>query len=205
MEKIYQTKYIFLFIKNSPSPSHKPVVCTEENSGDSRGPDDYSGGSIASGSSGFGSLPKKRTPLLSSGMFACFSETFRSIPLWHILFRSILDLVIGHTVPENNVPVTLALEQVTDNIPPVDVEEVHLVEQGHSRNSSNTSQMSKASGYSSIHSHTHSRQSSSGDSGHIRWEIIAKTISLTCVCIYILNIIIVFEYVQHYSLIWKYY
>ncbi|KRT86743.1 hypothetical protein AMK59_1 [Oryctes borbonicus] len=130
-----------------PSPSHKPVG-SEENNSDSRGPDDYSGGSIASGSSGFGSLPKKRTPLLSS------------------------DLVIGHTVPENNVPTTLAIEQSTDNIPSLntDVEEVPC-EQGHSRNSSNTSQMSKASGYSSIHSHTHSRQSSSGDSGHIRCHL----------------------------------
>lgn len=47
-------------------------------------------------------------------------------------------------------------------------------EPGHSRNSSNTSQLSKASGYSSIHSHTHSRQSSSGDSGHIRYIYIYK-------------------------------
>lgn len=39
---------------------------------------------------------------------------------------------------------------------------------GHSRNSSTTSQMSRASGYST----QHSRQSSSGDSaGHIRFVI----------------------------------
>ncbi|KAK9727938.1 N-terminal C2 in EEIG1 and EHBP1 protein [Popillia japonica] len=127
-----------------PSPSHKQVG-SEENNTDSRGPDDYSGGSIASGSSGFGSLPKKRPPLLSS------------------------ELVIGHTLPENNVPITLAVEQSTDNIPSLNTEAEEVPsEQGHSRNSSNTSQMSKASGYSSIHSHTHSRQSSSGDSGHIR-------------------------------------
>lgn len=40
-------------------------------------------------------------------------------------------------------------------------------ETGHTRNSSNTSQLSKASDYSSIH--THSRHSSSGDSSHIRY------------------------------------
>ncbi|KAL1132000.1 hypothetical protein AAG570_011610 [Ranatra chinensis] len=38
---------------------------------------------------------------------------------------------------------------------------------GHSRNSSSTSQMSRGSGYGSLQSQ-HSRQSSSGDSGHIR-------------------------------------
>lgn len=42
------------------------------------------------------------------------------------------------------------------------------VEMGHSRNSSNTSQMSKGSGYSSFSHSQHSRQSSEGDSGHQR-------------------------------------
>lgn len=51
-------------------------------------------------------------------------------------------------------------------------------EPGHSRNSSNTSQLSKASGYSSIHSHSHSRQSSSGDSGHIRYVLKSLTFNL---------------------------
>lgn len=81
------------------------------------------------------------------------------------------ELVIGHTLSENNVPVTVApdggeqgqQQQVQDH-------EENTCETGHSRNSSNTSQLSKASGYSSIHSHTHSRQSSSGDSGHIRLD-----------------------------------
>lgn len=41
------------------------------------------------------------------------------------------------------------------------------LELGHSRNSSNTSQLSKGSGYGSLNSQ-HSRQSSSGDSGHMR-------------------------------------
>ncbi|XP_055645094.1 uncharacterized protein LOC129780633 isoform X2 [Toxorhynchites rutilus septentrionalis] len=40
------------------------------------------------------------------------------------------------------------------------------IEMGHSRNSSNTSQMSKGSGYSSFSHSQHSRQSSEGDSGH---------------------------------------
>lgn len=61
------------FLRPSPSAKHKiPAVTThtpEENIGDPSG--DFSGGSlagsIASGSSGFGSLPKKRPPLLSSG------------------------------------------------------------------------------------------------------------------------------------------
>ncbi|XP_055386553.1 putative uncharacterized protein DDB_G0286901 isoform X2 [Condylostylus longicornis] len=41
-----------------------------------------------------------------------------------------------------------------------------VIELGHSRNSSNTSQMSKGSGYSSFSHSQHSRQSSEGDSGH---------------------------------------
>ncbi|KAJ3646132.1 hypothetical protein Zmor_023734 [Zophobas morio] len=79
------------------------------------------------------------------------------------------ELVIGHTLAENSVPVTVAVDGGTDQTqqPSQEHEEV-VCETGHSRNSSNTSQLSKASGYSSIHSHTHSRQSSSGDSGHIR-------------------------------------
>jgi hypothetical protein len=42
-------------------------------------------------------------------------------------------------------------------------------EPGHSRNSSNTIQMSKTSGYNSLNNQSqHSRHSSSGDSGHVR-------------------------------------
>jgi hypothetical protein len=85
------------------------------------------------------------------------------------------DLVIGHSLVENSVPVTVAVEGGTDQAqqPSQEHEEV-VCETGHSRNSSNTSQLSKASGYSSIHSHTHSRQSSSGDSGHIRLETVQQ-------------------------------
>ncbi|KAJ8971920.1 hypothetical protein NQ317_008704 [Molorchus minor] len=140
----------------APSPDlskHKQLMA--DDTGNEQKSDEFSSGSlagsIASGSSGFGSLPKKRPALLSS------------------------DLVIGQTLAENNIPVAVAadsndaLTQQTANlaVEHADPQEVPC-ETGHSRNSSNTSQLSKASGYSSIHSHSHSRQSSSGDSGHIR-------------------------------------
>ncbi|XP_044761345.1 uncharacterized protein LOC123318709 isoform X2 [Coccinella septempunctata] len=131
-----------------PSPSLRPKSAAAEEPPQEQRTEDYSGGShggsIASGSSGFGSLPKKRPALLSS------------------------ELVIGQTLSENNIPVTVASDCSEPIQIPVDHEEIPLGEPGHSRNSSNTSQLSKASGYSSIHSHSHSRQSSSGDSGHIR-------------------------------------
>lgn len=132
-----------LFKVPSPSLKHKPVA-TEDSTSENRPIDDYSSsslaGSIASASSGFGSLPKKRPALLSS------------------------DLILGQTI-NDSVPVTIALDGNDVPTVPSEIEEP-ACEPGHSRNSSNTSQMSKASGYSSIHSH--SRQSSSGDSGHIR-------------------------------------
>ncbi|KAL0276121.1 UNVERIFIED_CONTAM: hypothetical protein PYX00_003767 [Menopon gallinae] len=103
--------------------------------------EDYSGGSIASGSSGFGSLPKKRPNIFSS-----VSE-------------------LGTLLPSDSFA-----EAPSENfvmLEPIPTDETH--EPGHSRNSSNTSQMSRASGYSSLNSQSqHSRQSSSGDSGHIR-------------------------------------
>ncbi|XP_072384880.1 EEIG family member 2 isoform X2 [Diabrotica undecimpunctata] len=146
-----------LFKAPSPSLKHKPV--NVEETGPEQRSDEFSSGSlagsIASGSSGFGSLPKKRPALLSS------------------------ELVIGQTLTENNAQVSIAPDATNEShpvsslpsaLPHLDHEpqEMALGEPGHSRNSSNTSQLSKASGYSSIHSHSHSRQSSSGDSGHIR-------------------------------------
>ncbi|XP_031778963.1 protein FAM102A isoform X2 [Nasonia vitripennis] len=98
-------------------------------------------GSIASTSSGFGSLPKKRPALFTS------------------------ELLSG-TEPYD--PMTLS--EIVPSVLPVQeqLNEAHT-ESGHSRNSSNTSQLSKGSGYGSLNSHSqHSRQSSSGDSGHIR-------------------------------------
>ncbi|XP_076232021.1 uncharacterized protein LOC143177760 [Calliopsis andreniformis] len=108
-------------------------------------------GSIASASSGFGSLPKKRPALFSS------------------------ELLSG---AESYDPMTLS-EIVPTALPVETLAEAHT-ESGHSRNSSNTSQLSKGSGYGSLNSHSqHSRQSSSGDSGHIRspsWPVWAPRI-----------------------------
>ncbi|CAG9836942.1 unnamed protein product [Diabrotica balteata] len=136
-----------LFKAPSPSLKHKPV--NVEETGPEQRSDEFSSGSlagsIASGSSGF-------------------------------------ELVIGQTLTENNAQVSIAPDATNEShpvsslpsaLPYLDHEpqEIALGEPGHSRNSSNTSQLSKASGYSSIHSHSHSRQSSSGDSGHIRKSV----------------------------------
>ncbi|XP_077268335.1 uncharacterized protein LOC143900628 isoform X2 [Temnothorax americanus] len=108
-------------------------------------------GSIASASSGFGSLPKKRPALFTSELLSG-TETYDPMTLSEI-------------VP-SAVPVEALVEAHTES--------------GHSRNSSNTSQLSKGSGYGSLNSHSqHSRQSSSGDSGHIRspsWPVWAPRI-----------------------------
>ncbi|XP_022909177.2 EEIG family member 2 isoform X2 [Onthophagus taurus] len=153
--KMHMLSGDILFKVPSPAPKHKQIG-NEDNNADTRTLDDFSssslGGSTASGSSGFGSLPKKRPQLLNS------------------------DLVKGPSLIENNVPITISTEESSAQINQDQQDEGHC-EQGHSRNSSNTSQMSKASGYSSIHSHSHSRQSSSGDSGHIR-----KPIRITTTC-----------------------
>nr|CAI5851053.1 unnamed protein product [Callosobruchus analis] len=141
-----------LFKAPSPSLKHKQINVDE--GGNEQRSDEFSSGSlagsIASGSSGFGSLPKKRPALLSS------------------------DLVIGQTLQEGNpgsgavgdCPQTLPQQQDHQDMPTV-AASAACSEPGHSRNSSNTSQLSKASGYSSG-AHSHSRQSSSGDSGHVR-------------------------------------
>ncbi|XP_033322190.1 early estrogen-induced gene 1 protein isoform X3 [Megalopta genalis] len=98
-------------------------------------------GSIASASSGFGSLPKKRPALFTSELLSgteCYDP-----------------MTLAEIVPSAVLPVETLAETHTES--------------GHSRNSSNTSQLSKGSGYGSLNSHSqHSRQSSSGDSGHIR-------------------------------------
>lgn len=81
-------------------------------------------------------------------------------------------MVIGQTLTENNTPISVepsdlpSIQHNTEQHNDEQQQQQSITEFGHSRNSSNTSQLSKASGYSSIH--THSRQSSSGDSGHIR-------------------------------------
>ncbi|BES92938.1 unnamed protein product [Nesidiocoris tenuis] len=127
-----------------PSPTIKPkTVSADEQPKETAEPeavmpndrrDDFSGGSIASVSSGFGSLSKKRPPL--------FTET---------------PSVDGE---DGVLPVEAYPSSV---VAPLD----EGLDLGHSRNPSNTSQMSKGSGYGSMNSQ-HSRQSSSGDSGHVR-------------------------------------
>ncbi|CAH1401746.1 unnamed protein product [Nezara viridula] len=119
-----------LFKVPSPTAKHKLISgepTANEETVERR--EDFSGGSIASASSGFSSLTKKRPPLFTS------------------------ELVSG----ENEEPAAESCSGPHDE----------GLELGHSRNSSNTSQLSKGSGYGSLNSQ-HSRQSSSGDSGHIR-------------------------------------
>ncbi|XP_029676006.1 protein FAM102A isoform X6 [Formica exsecta] len=107
-------------------------------------------GSIASASSGFGSLPKKRPALFASELLSG-TETYDP-------------MTIGEIVP-SVIPVETLVETHTES--------------GHSRNSSNTSQLSKGSGYGSLNSHSqHSRQSSSGDSGHISLKRLPHSQSL---------------------------
>ncbi|KAJ1520622.1 hypothetical protein ONE63_003731 [Megalurothrips usitatus] len=135
-----------LFKVPSPSLKQKQLVPQEDGTDRERHREDFSSGSlagsIASGSSGFGSLPKKRPALLNSELIQGVS----------------LEPVEGTLVEQG--PMLGDAEDGYENEP------------GHSRNSSNTSQMSKASGYSSLNSQSqHSRQSSSGDSGHIRQRV----------------------------------
>lgn len=129
--------------------------------------DDFSSGSlagsIASGSSGFGSLPKKRPQLFASELITGNPNLPDSGG-------------VGQQLPLETT-VELAEQQTSTVVTTTSAEEAYH-EPGHSRNSSNTSQMSKASGYSSLSQSQHSRQSSSGDSGHIRlvrnWKIKTK-------------------------------
>ncbi|XP_066252820.1 uncharacterized protein [Euwallacea similis] len=139
-----------LFKAPSPSLKHKQIAM-EDTTTDQRS-DEYSSGSLAgsinSGSSGFGSLPKKRTPLPTELVKGQSHMDSALAPVESSANELIVPNAYAEQTSESN---TLGPGQ----------------ELGHSRNSSNTSQMSKASGYSSI---SHSRQSSSGDStaGHIR-------------------------------------
>ncbi|KAK9498773.1 hypothetical protein O3M35_003336 [Rhynocoris fuscipes] len=132
-----------LFKVPSPNAKHKAAVSgdpvpSEDVTGVERR-DDFSGGSIASASSGFSSLTKKRPPLFNSELLSGETEEVTST-----VVLDCFPTPVGPTVPHDE-----------------------GLELGHSRNSSNTSQMSKGSGYGSLNSQ-HSRQSSSGDSGHIR-------------------------------------
>lgn len=148
--------------------------------------------SIASGSSGFDSLPKKKgPPLFATADYQQSMDLELSFP------------VTDSGISESSEPPSSMLDSTTSQatLPSLSA---HLatastnssnsqcssssgasqvgatanstatgtvpggIELGHSRNSSNTSQMSKGSGYSSFSHSQHSRQSSEGDSGHQR-------------------------------------
>ncbi|XP_054270885.1 EEIG family member 2 isoform X3 [Macrosteles quadrilineatus] len=130
-----------LFKVPSPSLKHKQmIVSVAPDETNERHREDYSSGSIASGSSGCGSLKKRP-----------------------VLFNSELVPDGPHLEPGD-----LGIVPTAGPGPGVaEAEENHEAAPGHSRNSSNTSQLSKGSGYGSLNSQ-HSRQSSSGDSTHIR-------------------------------------
>ncbi|XP_059609393.1 early estrogen-induced gene 1 protein [Phlebotomus argentipes] len=111
--------------------------------------------SIASGSSGFGSLTKKKN--------------FEQIP-----GDCEGNMVLSGLVASNSNSEFLEMAGNTDsgailpNSYTVSLQNPSYGEIGHSRNSSNTSQMSKGSGYSSFTQSQHSRQSSDCDSGQTR-------------------------------------
>ncbi|XP_055539294.1 uncharacterized protein LOC129726510 isoform X2 [Wyeomyia smithii] len=147
--------------------------------------------SIASGSSGFDSLTKKKTPLLAE-----YQQSFELDPQSFLVTdsgisesseppSSMLDSIASQTTLPS-LPMHLALSSSnTQQCPVTSASGVTTcstvasaattatavpggIELGHSRNSSNTSQLSKGSGYSSFSHSQHSRQSSEGDSGHQR-------------------------------------
>uniref|UniRef100_A0ABD2XMF0 C2 NT-type domain-containing protein n=1 Tax=Trichogramma kaykai TaxID=54128 RepID=A0ABD2XMF0_9HYME len=122
-------------------------------------------GSIASTSSGFGSLPKKRPALfaseLLSGVTGASHENNDIIAL--------NEINVALTSQQQQLELQLIQQQQQNDATGQQQQQQQHTESGHSRNSSNTSQLSKGSGYGSLNSHSqHSRQSSSGDSGHIR-------------------------------------
>lgn len=121
-----------------PSPSQKQKQLSEGDTADR-----IRGEEFSSGSSGFGSLPKKRPPLFSSELLTSASGAVNTEPSGQ------------DTVSELEPP----MEQEENN---------HSSEPGHSRNSSNTSQLSRVSGYSSQHSRQSSSGTDSAAAGHTR-------------------------------------
>ncbi|CAB0032057.1 unnamed protein product [Trichogramma brassicae] len=123
-------------------------------------------GSIASTSSGFGSLPKKRPALFASELLS--GVTGGSHENSDIV--ALNEINVALTSQQQQLELQLIQQQQqNDAAGQQQQQQQQHTESGHSRNSSNTSQLSKGSGYGSLNSHSqHSRQSSSGDSGHIR-------------------------------------
>ncbi|CRL02832.1 CLUMA_CG015878, isoform B [Clunio marinus] len=123
--------------------------------------------SIASGSSGCGSLTKKKSPGTTEHQQAI------DVDPQSIVSSIITDSGISET---SDTPLTTIFDRASSMAPVnsnqnLNTTQQNVAEMGHSRNSSNTSQMSKGSGYSSsISDRQHSRQSSDGDSGHQRYS-----------------------------------
>ncbi|XP_054257347.1 uncharacterized protein LOC128982414 [Macrosteles quadrilineatus] len=182
-----------LFKVPSPSLKHKQmIVSVAPDETNERHREDYSSGSIASGSSGCGSL-KKRPVLFNSARGVAVADVSTELDRvggWcglKMAAATLLVYVFGWISGRQHVVLKTAKsiqELVPDgpHLEPGDLgivptagpgpgvaetEENHEAAPGHSRNSSNTSQLSKGSGYGSLNSQ-HSRQSSSGDSTHIR-------------------------------------
>ncbi|XP_055599656.1 uncharacterized protein LOC129748896 isoform X2 [Uranotaenia lowii] len=151
--------------------------------------------SIASGSSGFDSLTKKKNPMLAEHQQSIemdpqsflitdsgISESSEppSSMLDSIASQTTLPSLSTHLVTVNSVggggssvtthcALTGSQTGTGSNAAAQQTVTGTVpggIEMGHSRNSSNTSQMSKGSGYSSFSHSQHSRQSSEGDSGH---------------------------------------
>lgn len=139
--------------------------------------------SIASGSSGFDSLTKKKTPLFATADYqqsieldpqsflvtdsgiSESSEPPSSLLDSSVASQATLPSLIGTSCNAQNV---VSSTNTVTNTATAGTTVPGGIEMGHSRNSSNTSQMSKGSGYSSFSHSQHSRQSSEGDSGHQR-------------------------------------
>lgn len=148
--------------------------------------------SIASGSSGFDSLPKKKPPLFATADYQqsmeldpmSFPVTDSGISESSEPPSSMLDSTTSQaTLPSwSSTAATIGVGGSNSQCSSSGASQVGAAananstataagtvpELGHSRNSSNTSQMSKGSGYSSFSHSQHSRQSSEGDSGHQR-------------------------------------
>ncbi|XP_065088962.1 uncharacterized protein LOC135710352 isoform X1 [Ochlerotatus camptorhynchus] len=140
--------------------------------------------SIASGSSGFDSLTKKKPPLFAT---ADYQQSIELDPQSFLVTDSGISesseppssLLLDSSASQATLPSHLVtggtnaqcIGNVASSTSIVNTAAGTVsgaVEMGHSRNSSNTSQMSKGSGYSSFSHSQHSRQSSEGDSGHQR-------------------------------------
>ncbi|XP_055599658.1 serine-rich adhesin for platelets isoform X4 [Uranotaenia lowii] len=160
--------------------------------------------SIASGSSGFDSLTKKKNPMLAEHQQSIemdpqsflitdsgISESSEppSSMLDSIASQTTLPSLSTHLVTVNSVggggssvtthcALTGSQTGTGSNAAAQQTVTGTVpggIEMGHSRNSSNTSQMSKGSGYSSFSHSQHSRQSSEGDSGHQRLRSTLQT------------------------------